>query len=92
MKRIKITLSDSTAAMLDEISKEKDISKSNYIGLLIQNANTKKEASSNQELIQTVSNIELDLRALICRKELDGVEKLKVLEYAKDIKQLLYQN
>lgn len=91
MKRIKITLSDSTAALLDDIARKRDISKSNYIGLLIQNAGENGMGTNNRELVEAISNIDLDLRSLICRKELDGIEKLKILEYAKDIKLLLQE-
>ena len=89
MKRIKISLSDSTVELLEAVSAKKNLSKSNYICLLIQNDLNRKSMSSDSKLLEVLSDIDTDLRALICRDEIDGVEKLKILQYAKDIKEIL---
>ena len=92
MKRIKITLSDSTVELLEKEAALNNISKSNYIGILIQRELFQNSAKYDGKILEKISDIDADLRALICRDELSGVEKLKILEYAKDIKDLLKED
>ena len=87
MNRVKITLSSQTNDLLNAIVQGKGISKSNYIERLI-NEDYKK-SNLDSELVKAISDIDVDLRALVCRDEFAAEEKLMVIEYAKDIKDML---
>lgn len=87
MNRIKITLSNQTTDLLNATAQRKGISKSNYIERLINEDYKKSDLDS--VIVKAISDIDVDLRALVCRDEFSAEEKLMVIEYAKDIKDML---
>ncbi len=89
MKRIKISLSDETVNLLEEQASKEGMTKSTYLGMLVANQKNLRAHKYDKQILETISNIDVDLRALIIRPEIADNDKLKILEYAKEIKSLL---
>lgn len=89
MKRIKFSFSEATLDKLEKSAARVGVSKSIYLTKLIQNDSGDLSVIKRNKLVEAISNVDIDLRSLVMRPELSANDKLKIIEYAKDIKGLL---
>ena len=87
MKRLELTLPDEVLKKIEEQSSLKGFTKSKYIEYVVNGCKDERpEIIKQAKLVEAISNIDIDLRALIVREELTAEDKLKIDTYSKDIR------
>ncbi|MCR5337559.1 MAG: hypothetical protein K6E75_03280 [Lachnospiraceae bacterium] len=90
MKRVCFTIDESVIERFDNACGEAGLTRSQYLGCLLSGRiDIRPPVFGYKALIQCISSIERDLKAIALREELSDNDRILILEKLVEIKQLL---
>ena len=86
-KRLELTIDEELIKKIESDAKQRGFTKSEQISFLINDCkDNRPEIIKQSKLVAVMSDIDISLRAMIAKDVLTDEEKMKLFEYAKDIR------